>query len=328
MISQITPAGLRPARRARSTAASVWPVRSSTPPGLAFSGKTCPGCTRSRGRGARVDRDLDRARAVVRGDAGRDALARLDRDREGGLERRLVLRRHQVEAELVAAVRREREADQPAPLLGHEVDRLGRRELGGHREVALVLAVLVVADDDHLARADVLDRLLDGRERRPSSPDCSSRHQLLDVFREHVDLEVDGRPGAALPSVVRSSVSGISETVRRLVVDRGDGEADAVDRDRALLDDVAQQIGVAAIVAMRARSRPRSTAATRAEAVDVALHDVAAEAVVRRAAAARGSRGRPASTRAERGAAQRLVHDVGARTRASSGSHAPSGRRR
>ena len=31
MISQITPAGIRPARRARSTAASVWPTRSSTP---------------------------------------------------------------------------------------------------------------------------------------------------------------------------------------------------------------------------------------------------------------------------------------------------------
>ena len=49
MTSQITPAGFRPASRARSTAASVWPVRSSTPPGLAFSGKTWPGWTRSRG---------------------------------------------------------------------------------------------------------------------------------------------------------------------------------------------------------------------------------------------------------------------------------------
>ena len=43
MISQITPAGLRPARRARSTAASVWPARSSTPPSLALSGNTWPG---------------------------------------------------------------------------------------------------------------------------------------------------------------------------------------------------------------------------------------------------------------------------------------------
>src|SRR6185312_9205373 len=99
-------------------------------------------------------------------DAGGDAVARLDRDRERRLERRLVLRRHQVEPELVAAVGRQREADQPAPLLRHEVDRLGRRELRRERQVALVLAVLVVADDDHLALADVLDRLLDGGEAR------------------------------------------------------------------------------------------------------------------------------------------------------------------
>ncbi len=91
------------------------------------------------------------------------------------------------------------EADQPAPLLGHEVDRLGRRELGGERQVALVLAVLVVA------------------RRRPSCPGGSSSiassivangvrrlvaeaslhsvrlQQPLDVLGEHVDLEVDGR---------------------------------------------------------------------------------------------------------------------------------------
>ena len=47
--SQTTPAGLRPASRARSTAASVWPIRSSTPPRRARSGKTCPGWTRSCG---------------------------------------------------------------------------------------------------------------------------------------------------------------------------------------------------------------------------------------------------------------------------------------
>src|ERR671910_86602 len=49
MISQITPAGLNPARRARSTAASVCPARCRTPPGLARNGKTCPGITRSSG---------------------------------------------------------------------------------------------------------------------------------------------------------------------------------------------------------------------------------------------------------------------------------------
>ena len=49
MTSQITAAGCRPARRARSTPASVWPARSSTPPDAAMSGKMWPGCTMSCG---------------------------------------------------------------------------------------------------------------------------------------------------------------------------------------------------------------------------------------------------------------------------------------
>ena len=47
MISQITPAGFRPARREMSTAASVWPARTRTPPSRATRGKTWPGETMS-----------------------------------------------------------------------------------------------------------------------------------------------------------------------------------------------------------------------------------------------------------------------------------------
>gem|GEM_PF-6239134 len=47
MISQITPLASKPAMRARSHAASVWPARASTPPGWAISGKMWPGLTMS-----------------------------------------------------------------------------------------------------------------------------------------------------------------------------------------------------------------------------------------------------------------------------------------
>jgi hypothetical protein len=40
MISQMTAAGVRPASRARSHPASVWPARTSTPPGCAMTGNT------------------------------------------------------------------------------------------------------------------------------------------------------------------------------------------------------------------------------------------------------------------------------------------------
>ena len=45
----MTPAGVRPASRARSTVASVCPARRRTPPSLATSGNRCPGRTRSPG---------------------------------------------------------------------------------------------------------------------------------------------------------------------------------------------------------------------------------------------------------------------------------------
>ncbi len=49
MISQMTPPGRSPARRARSTTASVCPARTSTPPSRARKGKTWPGRARSVG---------------------------------------------------------------------------------------------------------------------------------------------------------------------------------------------------------------------------------------------------------------------------------------
>ena len=45
----------------------------------------------------------------------------------------------------------------PRPCVGHEVDRLGRDELGGHGEVAFVFAVFVVDHDQHAAGAEFLD---------------------------------------------------------------------------------------------------------------------------------------------------------------------------
>ena len=305
MISQITAAGLRPARRARSTAASVWPVRSSTPPGLALSGKTWPGWTRSRGADAGSIGHGDRARAIRGGDAGRDALARLDRDGERGLEGRLVLGRHEVEAERLAALGREREADQAAALAGHEVDRVGRRELGRDREVALVLAVLVVADHDHPAVPDVLDRVLDRRERLAHRATSFSTY-----FATTSTSRLTGVPGAAAPERRALERLGDQRDGEGVAVDVDDGERDAVDGDRALLDDVAEQVGGRgdrddageAVLLDRA---------DRAEAVDVPLHDVAAEPV-RGAQRELQVHVRARRHLGQRGAPQRLVHDLGA----------------
>ena len=68
--------------------------------------------------------------------------------------------------ELVEPRAGHRQANLPAAVFRHEVDRGGRHRLRGNREVALVLAILVVADNDHLAIADRRDGVFDRRKRR------------------------------------------------------------------------------------------------------------------------------------------------------------------
>jgi hypothetical protein len=105
--------------------------------------------------------DADGLGAVGRGDAGGDAAAGLDRDGEGGAHVAGVGGDHHRQAQLGDPLGGEGEADEAATLAAHEVDLLGGAGLGGDDEVALVLAVLVVDEDDHAAAADDLDAALD-----------------------------------------------------------------------------------------------------------------------------------------------------------------------
>ena len=91
-----------------------------------------------------------------------------------------------------------READQAARVGRHEVDVLGRDELGGEHEIALVLAILVVDEDHHLAGADLLQRTRDAFDRAhtglPSSfSTCFARMSTSRLIRS---------PTPSSPSVV------------------------------------------------------------------------------------------------------------------------------
>ena len=126
MTSQMTPAGIIPARRQRSTAPSVCPARTSTPPSRARRGKTCPGETRSSGRASGSAAREDGVRAVGRADARRDAGARLDAHGERRAVRRVSLRPvigDRPSASIFS--RAHRQADEPAAEPRHEVDRSG-----------------------------------------------------------------------------------------------------------------------------------------------------------------------------------------------------------
>src|SRR5262249_7484266 len=131
------------------------------------------------------------------------------------------------------------EADETATMRRHEVHRLGRRELGGDHEVAFVLTVRVVDDDDEPAGADVLDGLLDGGERRrhchahrlaqyrlaagsrgpgpgPGGGPGYRATSRSTYFASTSVSRLTSAPGSRLPRVVTASVCGISATAKPL----------------------------------------------------------------------------------------------------------------
>ena len=83
---------------------------------------------------------------------------------EGRSMRIAVAPDHRRDPEGLQTLGEHRNTDQPAAVDGHEVDSLGRDPLGGHDEIALVLAVLGVDDNHHLTERDRSDGLLHARQ--------------------------------------------------------------------------------------------------------------------------------------------------------------------
>src|SRR5258707_988157 len=63
-------------------------------------------------------------------------------------------------SQMICAFTRKSETDQSAGILDHEIDRFRCDERRGANQVALVLPVFVVGDENHLPRPDVRNRLL------------------------------------------------------------------------------------------------------------------------------------------------------------------------
>lgn len=116
--------------------------------------------------GVWIDRELDGFGAFFGGDAcGEPVLwVSVDGHGEGGRADGGVDDRLRREFESIAVGLGQREAHVPAGDGEHKRDGFGRDELGGQHKVALVLAVLVVGEDNHLALAEVFKDFLDGGE--------------------------------------------------------------------------------------------------------------------------------------------------------------------
>ena len=115
---------------------------------------------------ARIDGGEDGRRAIRGGDARARRPLRVDRHVERVSNRVVFCWTIGGMSSSVEPFLRHRDADQPPAVRGHEVDDLRRDLLRRYGQIAFVLAILIVDDDDHLAVANRLDRVLDGGERR------------------------------------------------------------------------------------------------------------------------------------------------------------------
>ncbi len=134
----------------------------------------------------------DGLRAILRADARRHAFRRIDRDGEIGAIALAILHDHARQPEPLRALLGDRHADEPAPMRRHEVDRLGGDHLRRHDQVALVLAIRIIRDDDHPPRAQIAEHIVDGIENR-----FSSSHEQAGRFHGAVRNFKRGGPGKA-----------------------------------------------------------------------------------------------------------------------------------
>ena len=107
----------------------------------------------------RIEQELDRLAAFE----SRDARIRIV-GVDGNRERRLVIVRvvhdHLPDIQLIEPLAVDRRADQPLRVLRHEIDILRLDRRCRNDEIALVLTIFIVHDDNHSAVLDILDCLL------------------------------------------------------------------------------------------------------------------------------------------------------------------------
>ena len=61
----------------------------------------------------------------------------------------------------------------------HEIDRLGRDHLRGHRQVPFVFAIFVVDHHDHASGPQLADGIFNARERRLGKPHSAARVKII-----------------------------------------------------------------------------------------------------------------------------------------------------
>jgi hypothetical protein len=127
--------------------------------------KDVSGAREVRGRRARAGECADRGGAIPRGYPGRRTNPQIHGHGEGGTLRLAVDRHHLRQIESRQRRLFHGYADDAAGVPDHECHRHGGGMLGGHDEVAFVLAVFIVHDDHHASGTQLGEDLLHRVER-------------------------------------------------------------------------------------------------------------------------------------------------------------------
>lgn len=145
----------------RSTVASVWPSRSSTPPGAGLERKYMPRAVQVRWRGVIGDGGPHGPDAILGRDPGGHALGDLDADRERGLIAAGIGFDHGTQVQGADFFLGQTQADD-ATALADEHGHLGRGQaLGSEDEVAFVFTIFVIGDKHSPALAQGFESALD-----------------------------------------------------------------------------------------------------------------------------------------------------------------------
>ncbi len=100
--------------------------------------------------------------ALLRGNAGRAAGLVVDRNREGGGVRGIVVRDHRIEPQAARVLGGDRRADDAGGVANDEGHLFRRAERGCDNQIALPFAVVIVGDDDHFAFGERLQNFGNG----------------------------------------------------------------------------------------------------------------------------------------------------------------------
>src|SRR5579864_2156674 len=320
--SQMTPAGKRPASLHRSTIASVWPARSSTPPAAARSGNVCPGLAKSLGLACSSQ---SRRMVVARSKALMPVVTPwpiASTVTVNAVPKRDVL--SSTIAPTPSSSRRQPSTGtqmSPRPCVAMKLTASGvirsaaiARSPSFSRSSSSTMITNLPALMSAMA-SSTLARLIGSplaRRALEGAALVSRGERSSDVARDQVDLEVHPRrhpPGAGDRL---GEGDGDERHRERRVEHIHNREADAVDGDAALLGDevddvVGRRDGHPAGVCVLAQRRDD------AGGVDVPGHHVTADSVAESEGTLDVDR-RAVCQPAQRGALERLGHDVGCKT--------------